>query len=296
MADIYDGKLTTVTLNAMRVQNALFLDIDHEYPENSTYNEHLGILAERLPEPRERSCLRYIGLGNAGHRPGNGPNGITIPKPVRHRATDSGAYNAIPWILRPVENDLSDDVRQNYALRRMETHANRRYWAYYLKRIDNRGIRTRDYKITVEEGKQTTLDFKYSEQDNRPTPPELPSHDYNVDDKVAMQDGEYVLSNADLDVRMDEFDAQEFQNVARVLYGDPDFAIISELFLLTGVDAMAEGDAVDGSPFQYEEAIGTQIAYHMTCFNNIAITNDRLTYKFKIGQSVPFFLGAPASR
>ncbi len=296
MADIYDGKLTTVTLNAMRVQNALFMNIDHEYPKNSTFNEHMSINAERLPEASERSCLRYIGLGNAGHTAGNGPNNIVIPKPVRHRATDSGPFSALPWVLRPVENDLSDDVRGNYAFRRMETHGNRNYWAYYLKRIDNRGVRTRDYKITVEDGKQTTIGFNYSESDLRPTPPELPSHDYNVDDKIAMQDGEYVLSNVDLDVRMDEFDAQEFQNVARVMYGDPDFAIISEIILLTGVDAMAEGQSSEGSPFQYEEAIGTQIAYHMTCFNNIAITNDRLTYKFKIGQSVPFFLGAPAVR
>ena len=296
MADIYDGKLTTVTLSAMRVQNALFMNIDHEYPKNSTFNEHMSINADRLPEATERSYLKYIGLGNAGHKPGNGPNGISIPKPVRHRATDAGPFAAVPWVLRPVENDLSDDVRDNYAFRRMETHGNRNYWAYYLKRIDNRALRTRDYKITVDDDKQTTIAFNYSEQDLRPSPPELPSHDYNVDDKVAMPDGEYVLSNVDLDVRMDEFDAQEYQNVARVLYGDPDFAIISELMLMTGVDAMAEGEAVDGSPFQYNEAIGVQIAYHMTCFNNIAITNDRLTYKFKIGQSVPFFLGEPATR
>ena len=294
MADIYDGKLTVVTLNAMRVQNALFLNLPHQYPAKSTLNEHLKILADNLPDAMTRSHLKYIGLGNAGHQAGPGPNGIPIPKPVRHLASDSGLYGAVPWILRPVEDDLSDDIRGRYALRKMINIHSRNYWAYYLKRIDNRGIQTNDYLIDVVDGNTTTTSFKYSDENINPRPPQLPTHDYNVDDKVAIPDGKYVLSNADIDVRMDEFDAQEFQNVARILYGDPDYAIISEMVLCTGVDVDVQGESTDGSPFTYTDAVGVQIAYHMTCFNNIAITNDRLTYKFKIGQSVPFFLGAPS--
>jgi hypothetical protein len=291
MTDLYDGKLTTVTLNAMRVQNALFLGLDCKYPAKSTINEALGILETRLPDPTDRPTLKYIALGNAGHRPGNGPHGISVPKPVRHKANNSGAFAFVPWALRPVENDFTDDVRGDYALRRMETHGTRRYWAYYLKRIDMRGVTTLDYKITVEDGVSTPVEHQYTDSELFPTAPALPSHDFDVEDRVAVPDGEYVLSNATLDVRMQSFDAYEFLNVARVLYDDPDAAIISEVVLCTGLDATAEGESFDGSPFNYNEAIGVQAAYLMTCFNNIAITNDRLTYKFKIGQSIPFFLG-----
>lgn len=294
MADIYDGKLTTVTLNAMRVMGALFCNLEHKYPAKSTWNEHMKILDNRLPDPSERSHLKYIGIGNNGHRPVEGPHGVSIPKPVRHIATHSGLFGSVPWVLRPVEDDLPDDVRERYAGRVMETHGARRFWAYYLMRIDDRGLQTRDYLIEVVDGVQTTIDHNYTADDLNPEVPELPLHDYNVDDKISVPDGKYVLSNVDLVVRMDAFQAQEYQNVARVLYGDPDFAIISELFLATGVDAMAEVESVEGSPFMMNEAIGVQIAYHMTCFNNIAITNDRLSYKFKIGQSVPFFLGEPS--
>lgn len=292
MAEIYDGKLLTVTLSAMRVQAALFMGLPVRYPLKSTLNEHFNVLADRLPEPDARPTLKYMVIGNRGHATAIEDDGLGTFTPVRHKANNSGMFRGIPFVLRPLENDLGEDARSRYAFRRKEEHGGRWYWAYYLKRLDTRGIETQDRVITRDGDVESVRDHAYTDKELYPQAPVLPDYDYEVEDKTSPANGKYVISDATLVVRFDDFDAQEYLNVTRIMRGRADHAIISEIALCTGVDATASGESATGSPFMYDEAIGVQVAYYMTCFNNIAIVNDRLSYTFKIGQDVPFFLGA----
>lgn len=292
MADIYDGKIVTITMSALRVQAALFLGRPMTYPLKSTLNEALNVLPTRIPSPELRPTLGYMAIGNRGHVGTIEPDGLASFTPVGHRFNDSGMFGSIPFVLRPLDNDLGDDIRSRYALRRKEEHGGRWYWAYYLKRIDMSGVNTTDTVIVRSNGEETPDLHAYTDKQLYPTPPTTPDYDYDVSDKTMVEDGVYASTTAKLTVQFDEFDSQEYLKVTSIMRGSSRAAIISEIALCTGLDSPASGESATGTPFMYDEAIGVQTAYYLTCFNNIAIVNDQLSYDFEIGQDVAFYLGA----
>lgn len=292
MADIYDGKIVTVTMSALRVQAALFLGRPMTYPLKSTLNEALNILPSRLPSPELRPTLKYMAIGNRGHVGNIEPDGLASFTPVGHRFNDSGMFANVPFVLRPLDNDLGDDIRARYALRRKEEHGGRWYWAYYLKRLDMTSVNITDTIITRTDGVETPDAHAYTDNQLYPTPPTTPDFDYDVSDKTSVNDGVYATTGARLTVQFDEFDSQEYLKVTAIMRGNSRAAIISEIALCSGVDTPTTGESDSGSSFVYEEAIGVQVSYYLTCFNNIAIVNDQLAYDFEIGQDVAFYLGA----
>lgn len=287
----YDGKHVTNTLAGLNVQNSIFLGLPITYKEKSTLNEHLGILADRRPEALAKPEARFLCVGNGGHIV-TATDNLATPIPVKHNPTDAAPYNIIPLVLRPVDKDLGDDVRERYALRRIEEHGGRRYWAYYMKRLDFRGVRTMDYYTRIRDGQKSVREFEYSDINLYPTPPASPDYDYEVDDKLAVSDGDYVHTSAETTVPLDQFDIQELLNVATVLYGDPRKAVVSEFCLCTGIDTVATGESMVGSPFQYNEVIGAQVAVFLTTFTNVAYANRSLAYVLNIGQTEPMVLAA----
>lgn len=285
----YDGKHVTNTLAGLNVQNSIYLGLPITYKEKSTLNEHLSILSNTRPEADAKPEARYLCVGNGGHVVTASDN-LATPIPIKHNPTDAAPYNIIPLVLRPVDKDLGDDVRARYALRRIEEHGGRRYWAYYLKRLDFRGIKTMDYYTRVRDGQKTVREFEYSDINLHPTAPASPDYDYEVDDKNHVNEGDYVHTSAETTVPLDQFDIQELLNVATVLYGDPRKAVISEFCLCSGIDTIATGESMVGSPFQYQEAIGVQVGVFLTTFTNVAYANRSLAYVLNIGQTEPMVL------
>ncbi|ORS93611.1 DUF7208 family protein, partial [Escherichia coli] len=111
------------------------------------------------------------------------------------------------------------------------------------------------------------------------------------DGTVAIPDGRYVESGADLVIPWTDFDVQEYMNVTSIMRGSPRSSIISELALCSGLDQVTSGDSATGSKFSYTEAIGVQALYYISMFTNLAQTNDKLSLTIRIGQPAPFFLG-----
>lgn len=288
---LYDGKLVTTTQSARRVSLANYLGLDVPYPERSTINEHMKHIYDVMPSGDEKNTLRYIAIGDRGHGVEVDSSGIPDPKPIRHLSTHAAPYGMRPFVLRRLDNDLSDVQRENYAFRIRVEIAGRQYWAYYLKRIDMRGVVIND-ELTVKDGDEvTTVTFRYTEAELNPTPPRLKEYDYETSDKIEEPDGRYVKTSANVVIRFTAFDIAEYQNVARILRGDPGNATISELILCSGVDKPHTGESTTGSPFTYNDAYGVQAAYFLSLYTNLAITDERSTFTFNIGQSVPVFLG-----
>lgn len=283
----YDGKLVTTTLASMHMQTANYLGLPMTYAEKSTLNEHLQINRETLPDPMARPVAKYLSIGNGAHTTIT-INGLPpIPVPVRHQPTDAAPYGIQPLVLRPVNNDLSDDMRAMYALRRLEEHDGQRYWAYYLKRLDLRSSVVTDYYTKVVDGKKTTIPFEYSDENLFPTPSDLPDYDFETTDKVIPLDGDYTNAAAPVLVTFTEFDVQEYLNVAKILFNNPMAAAISEICICSGVDGVATGESFTGSPFNYEEAFGVQVAVFLSTYVNLAMDNDGVTYRIQVGQASP---------
>lgn len=287
---VYDGKLSTVTLNAMRLSTALIMGCDVQYPQKSTLNEYYKLQTAKLPDGTDRPHMRYMCVGNRGHMVDQS-DVVADVVPVGKTPITSGMFSRVPLVLRTMDNDLSDEQRKDYAFRVQENINGRDYWAYYLKRVDMRAVKTTDLDITRENGVEKIEDFVYTDAELNPVPKELPEYNFDDDGTVEIPDGRYVESGADLVIPWTEFDVQEYMNVTSIMRGSPRSSIISEIALCSGMDTPASGESATGSKFTYDEAIGVQALYYISLFTNLAQTNDRLSLTIRVGQPAPFFLG-----
>lgn len=291
-----DMKLVVSTLNSLRGQVTSFLGRPHQYPERSTINEQLNIFAGVLPSAEVTPHAGYMVIGNAGHGVDLSDPTLILPYPIEHRPTDVGAWGPIPFVLRPVSNDLSDVERERWCGRVLEEHNGERYWAYYIRRRNDQGVRATDWKMVVRDGIKTIEEFHYTEKELRSKPPVLPDYNMDIVDQIELADGDYVYTNAVIKVALDEADIKELQNVAKVKYKDARKAVVSEFIICTGSEQMVTGESFTGPEFTYPEAIGVQSAIFISTFTNAALSNKEIGYDVTIGQTTPLPVNTGATR
>lgn len=278
----------TRTVYSSYIQTCMLLDIPPVYPQNTTLNEKFGIQSGTLPTQQERPKLGYYCIGNRGHQLVVGTEGIPKPEPVQHRATDAALYGHIPFVLREITDDLTSVERARYALRREEQHNGETYIAYYLRRLDLTNVTPMmNYKVVVD-GVETTTPFVPNSSNLNPTPPQIGNTGVNV------TSGEYVSASAILALSLTETDANELINVARILYNDEFYSIISEIGLCTGVDKIVQVQGSQGGSFNFNEAIGVQIASHIPAMIPMKFSNTGTDVTLAVGATEPLFaLGQP---
>lgn len=283
----------TRTVYSSYIQTCLLLGLPPTYPANTTLNQKFGILQDVLPAQTDRPRLGYYGIGNRGHQMvvgGNdsGATGIYKPEPVQHRATDAALYGHLPFVLRPLTNDLTSIERARYAMRREEIHNGSTYAAYYLRRLDTTNVTPMMETKVITDGQANTVPFIPNSSCLNPTPPNIASTGVNV------TGGEYVSASAKLSLSLTPDDAAELLNVARILYNDEGYAIISEIGLCTGVDKVIQVTGSQGGTFNFNEVIGAQIATHIPAMVSVGYNNQGTEITLAVGATEPLFaLSAP---
>lgn len=274
----------TRTVYGALLQTNLFLDLPHSFPQSTTLNEALGINANLTPSSNERSSLKVWVVGNRGHQTSQGTNGLTLLTPIQHKATDGNLYNILPFVLRPVNNDLTATNRAKYALRKAVTHGNTPYIAYYGRRINFTGVQSGMNLVTVDHGVETVTPFVPDSSNLNPTPPTTSNTNTNV------IDGKYVTATARITIGMDEDEAAEFRNVCNIIYGSENYAMVSEIGLATAVNRTLQiTDQLTGNQITMNEAIGVQIASHVPALNAIAFNNNGFELSLDVGVREPLF-------
>lgn len=273
----------TRTVYSAYIQTCMLLDIPPSYPANSTLNQKFGIQNGVLPTQDERPYLGYYCIGNRGHQLVVGGEGIPKPEPVQHRATDAALYGHIPFVLREITDDLTSVERARYALRREETHGGETYVAYYLRRLDLTNVTPIMNHKVVTDGVEVTSPFVPNSSNLNPTPPEI------VNTGVNVTNGEYVSASAILTLSLTEADALELINVAKVLYDDEYYSIISEIGLCTGIDKVVQVTSSLGGTFNFNEAIVTQIASHIPAMIPLKFSNTGTDVTLAVGATEPLF-------
>lgn len=291
MSKVYDGKLHTTTLSAMRAATAHLFGLDQRWPQLSTINESIKILADKMPKPTDRPVCRYMVVGDRGHIGVPDGEGEIEPTPVAHKPSHSGMFRIRPLVLRELDKDLSDTRRKDYVLRARETHNGRDYWAYYGKIFDLRGVKTTDEEIVKSEGQVSVKEFVYTDRENHPIRETYPDYQYDDENATEMPDGRYIQSGADITLQWTEFDVEEYIHATTILKGKPNNSIVSEIALCGGVPFPTTGESVTGSPFNYEDVIGLQPYYYISLHNNLAQTNEAARLLIRCGQESPFFIG-----
>ena len=239
---------STPTIFGQELQTALLANIRYQYRQKSTLNEDLQINAGVYPSVNP--TMGYYVIGNRGNDIQVGINGIKLNKEIPHLPVHGGLYGILPFVVRPLTEDLTQQERAKYALRKIITVGSIQYIAYYLKRLDKSSASISTKIITTApDGSVSESTYATSDSTLRPTPVAVSQNEAQI---LAAQ---YADTTLPLPFVLTAAEVAEILNASRILYGDEAYADISEIGICAGVDK--EVALADSSTMV--EAIGVQI-------------------------------------
>ncbi len=203
--------------------------------------------------PKQTPLLKYFMMGIGGRR---NTNSDTKTAPVPVSRANLGLYRPIPFRCVPIENDLTDQDRENYRLRYVFNASNgQRMVAYYAKLIS--GIDSKTIFISSSKDGDREVDYTPDYSKLTPTPPDIPINGV-VEDNI----GNEVTVAKKINVPIS---GKEVLESVSVLYnGDLLNATVSEIGLCTGEDQKVTVLDAAGNQFSMTEAIGVQLYLHTT--------------------------------
>lgn len=251
-------ELYTRTYPGLAMQIAHYFGIALPILDHSTLNEKLGISAAANLGANELPRVSYFAIGNGGHGVKTGVNSFPLFANKIHKTRDTALFNQLPFVLRPVGNDIADVEKAKYALRRVETHAGLDYIAYYLKRLDKTGLQIVVQNRDVDVQQNTSVSaFVPTSDDLTPVPVDLDNGGVNT------VTGKYISCSVNLTIGFNALDAQEFLDAVTILHGDESYAIISEAALVSGVDRSVQSSDGLGGTITFNEVVCAQVANHI---------------------------------
>ena len=269
----------TVYGQALMTANALA--IPYTIPEHTTLNERFGVQPEARLSPQERPYIKYYCIGWGAHDMLRESGKPTKPDLYKHQPEDGGQFQPMPFVLRQLNNDLSQAEREQYGLRRKENINGVDYIAYYAKRLNFDTAELKIIRDQVDNGVLTSAPFIPTSQNLNPERPELPPRGITVASNVKLR------NNVELMIHFTAEDAEELLNVSRILFGEEDYAIISEIGLCSGVDREVTSVIHGAAPLKYKEVVGCQIAAHISVFRLVSETNLGFKIFFDMGSRTP---------
>lgn len=276
---------TVRTVYGAYLQTCQLMGIPFVLTQNTTLNEKFlasqNIALNSLDMPK----MQYVAVGNGGHRMKvSGNSSLQVPEPLMHRTTDAALFSHLPFVLRPQANDLTPSERLRYGLRVEETHDTVDYYAYYLRRMDLTGVQTEMQLKHVDSGTTTTQPLVPTLDNLSPEPPLLPPGG------SVPTTGDYAVASARVTFVLDAFDITELKNVALVLEGSEDFAVISEMALVSGVEKVVSKTDYLGVAFNFNEVIAAQVAAFVSTFHVLKSATNGITTVFDTGATEPLWL------
>jgi hypothetical protein len=279
----------TRTVYGSYLQSCQLLGLPFVLTPNTTLNEKFQVQAGIAPNTGVMPTSTYFAVGNGGHKLAI-TDGLYIPEPIQHMTTDAALYNQLPFVLREPTADLTTAEQASYALRVAVVYNGVNYVAYYLKRIDMTGVAvSMQYKTVNSDQSVTTTPFTPNTTNLNPTPPAVSTTGVNV------VSGNYVMASAPVPITLSATDVTELLNVANIIYGDPNAAIISEIALCSGVDKMI---AVGGSgqpTFNFNEAVAVQVDSFINTFYALNFSQNGVQNIIDCGATEPLFSLSTAS-
>ncbi|QVD49372.1 hypothetical protein LUCX_302 [Xanthomonas phage vB_XciM_LucasX] len=274
-------RVITRTINGSRILAAMQQGKAYVAVPNTTLNEALGINAALQPENSAQPIVAYYGIGNNGHVFRTAGDGMQYPQARKHSPDDFGLYNQIPFLLRDPDDDITAAERANYGLRKIITVNNVNYIAYYLKRLIISADPVKMLQITVQDGVSTSVEFIPTQANLNPTPTDPAATG------AVSTDGTYLVTSAIATIEFSENDVTELMEVARIMYGTVERALISELAIVAGADRIVSITDPGQSPFNMREVVAAQIVTHITGLWPVAYYANGFTYALDIGANEP---------
>ena len=275
-------ELYTRTYPSLSLQLAQYFGITLPILDHSTLNEALEIQTGASLGTNELPRVSYFCIGNRGHASETGINDFPLFTNKIHRARDTGFFNQIPFVLRPVDNDLTPQERADYGLRKIIDKNGSLYVGYYAKRIDKTGLSIKVENRNIDAQQNVTITpFVPSSDDLKPEPVDLSNGGVNT------VKGKYISSTVSLIIPITAFDAEEIINACEILFGSQYYALISEMALVSGVDRNISVSDCFGGVFNFNEVICAQIADHIPVIQPVFSQRGGFTIAAEVGGVEP---------
>ena len=190
----------------------------------------------------------------------------------------------IPFHVRLQTNDLSQNERNQYGLRKEMEINGLKYWVYFLKRLDvttSRPAMTINVKVN---GQVQSRPFVPDSSNLNPTPPLLQS------DEVTTSSGEYLAIKSVIEVVLSAAEIEAIIEGCRILYDNEAYAVISELALVSGVDRQTTGQAAGNNVIQYTEVIAAQVVGILNTYHSLPASNSQVKETMTLGTSDPMLV------
>lgn len=255
--------------------------LEYVVQPNTTLNEKLGINAQEKKPQGTYPLLRYFCIGCGGLSIVDKP---TMYPYSSHQPIDASLFKMIPFILRPIDRDLTYAEKAKYRLRKEININGDTYVGYYLKafRLD----KDINYKEDFIQISQTISPFSLKDRDVlNPVP-------VTKVDKITSNNTTYITKLAKVSIELSEEELREIENVFTLLR-DSLFTIenrsskltITEIGLCMGVDKVLDSGLT--------ESIATQIAYHIGVNFDLDVyikTHTEFHKTFELGGTEPLYM------
>ncbi len=273
----------TRTVMSAHLQTCKLLEKPFTVLPNSTLNQKFNLFADQEPATNEYPKLAYIGIGNKGTTyelvTGNYLLTTTIPHLARH----GSPYNALPFLVRPVNDDISAQERMQYRLRVPMTIGGVQYVAYYLRVLDLSAVVPTVELRNVNDGIITNVPFTPDLSDLSPEHPVLSNPNLNN------PNGDYLVSTAKINFVMNKYDIDNVMDACEVIYGDSRYAVINEICLVTGVDKIQTG-VFGGATSSYTDVIAAQVAAFISQNHILTASTSEIEIGLNVGSVEPLLI------
>lgn len=262
------------------LQTANLLGIDPVIKPNSTLNQKYSIFQDEIYLPNQQPSIKYITIGNGGHRASVGADGIPLINPVPHSPRHTALYAHMPLVVREPSDDLSASERLKYRLRTTKTFNGISYVCYYAKVLDLSGVVPGMELRNNTDGVITSSVFSPSIADMNPTKPNIPPNG-NI-----TSTGNYLAAAARVTFTLTKSEIDEVLHGANIMYGGDQYAFISEIGLCSGVDRTLLGN-FNGVATSYTEAVGVTIVNFINTAIPAFTINSSIEQVIDIGATEP---------
>lgn len=217
----------------------------------STLNEKLDIQANVPPATGTYPNIGYLAVGIGGLGAKTGVNNLFMTEKRIHDVADSALFAQVPFLIRPINNDIDSGARSRYALRKVINVNGVDYIAYYLLRIVKDGVVAGTFHVATVNDVVSTLPFVPDTSNQNPTPITLSNTGVNI------PSGDYLYASVPTIAKLNASDVSELINAITILYGT-DYAIISEAVVCSGQDLSIQIATANGGSAAFNEAICVQ--------------------------------------
>lgn len=278
-------KNTTPTVYGEYLQHCQFIGASFEVIPYTTLNQKLGFLTNAVPVGNELPDIGWACIGNQGHRSVNqGQQSWNTGR--QHSPVDASPFNMIPFHVRPINDDLSLSMRQQYAGRVIRNVNGVDRVLYYLKAVNKATAIPKMVIIETINGVENIRPFVPNDANLNPTPTDL------APEEVSVANGQKVATRSVIPFVLSASEIQAIIDGQALLNDNVMLAEISEISLVSGIPRVTQGVAANGGTLEYTEVAVAQCVSHLITHYSLPFVNNQVREDLVLGTSNPL-MGPP---